>query len=144
MKEEENETLDPKRLEQLPAVSLAEAAWMAGVTTDSFERFLDAATLSHLRALPLLELVRGCFTLLGQREAQLAMFRLQLAAALQREKELAEALHSKLTAHLETAFLPPVANILPPPGRPAPAPPASVTAPPPFPARTDKKRGKKK
>ncbi|MBF0584016.1 MAG: hypothetical protein HQL80_07250, partial [Magnetococcales bacterium] len=91
---EPSETLDPKRLESLPPLSLAEAAWMAGITPDAFERFLEATNLGHLRTLPITELVRAGFTLLGQREAQLAMFRLQLSAEKKKKKELAEALHS--------------------------------------------------
>ena len=115
---------------------------MAGVTTDSFERFLEAAGLSHLRTLPITELLRGGFTLLGQRESQLAMFRLQLASALQREKELTEALHSKLTADM-AAFVVPSAAANPQAERPSiPSPPAVNKAS--LLDRKSKKRGKKK
>lgn len=135
MRDESTEPLDPKRLETLPQLSLAEAAWMAGITPDAFERFLSAANLSHLRTMPITELVRAGFTLLGQREAQLAMFRLQLATALQREKELIEVLHSKLT--LDTTPFVASHPTPPPPTRP----PAS---PPPLLQPKTKKRGKKK
>ena len=142
MKQETTDTLDPNRFDNLPPLSLAEAAWLAGVTPDSFERFLEAASLTHLRHMPMTELIRAGFTLLGQREAQLAMFRLQLAAALHREKELTEALHSRLT---EGAIIHhPMAVAVPPaaPSTPPPAPPAGAT-PPALPRKT-KKRGKKK
>ncbi|MEO5340370.1 MAG: hypothetical protein H7837_07635 [Magnetococcus sp. MYC-9] len=98
MKDEPTDTPDPKRLENLPALTTTEAAWMAGVTAESFARFLEAAGLHPSRALSVTELIRAGFAQLGQREAQLAMFRLQLASALQREKELTELLHAKLTA----------------------------------------------
>ncbi|MEO5363464.1 MAG: hypothetical protein H7838_07555 [Magnetococcus sp. DMHC-8] len=127
MKQDPTDTLDPRRLDNLPPLSLAEAAWMAGITPDAFERFLEAANLSHLRNLPMMELVRAGFTLLGQREAQLAMFRLQLAAALHREKELTEALHSKLTAGTEMTVVAPATPTVPPP---APPPGCDLSSPP--------------
>lgn len=105
MKPELPENFDVGRFEELKPLSLAESAWMAGVTQEAFERFLDAAGLGHLRHIPMTELVRAGFTLLGQREAQLAMFRLQLSASLIREKELAEALHSKLTVDSSEFFI---------------------------------------
>ncbi|MBF0462213.1 MAG: hypothetical protein HQL87_12540 [Magnetococcales bacterium] len=142
MRQEPTENSDPKRLENLPQLSLAEAAWMAGVTPDSFERFLEVANLGPVRSLPILDLVRAGFTLLGQREAQLAMFRLQLAAALQREKELTEALQSQLTAGMA------VLSVSPPPPAPQPVPQSvqrsSGTAFAPAVERKAKKRGKKK
>lgn len=122
-----SENFDTKRLDDLPQLSLAEAAWMAGITPDAFERFLDAASLGHLRTISLIELVRSSFTQLGQREAQLAMFRLQLAAALHREKELAEALHSKLTAGSAELFTP--RSDLKPSKPPSPPPPSTSSAP---------------
>ncbi|MBF0098970.1 MAG: hypothetical protein HQM05_16725, partial [Magnetococcales bacterium] len=88
---------DLKRLENLPQLTLSEAAWMAGVTPDALERFLAVSALGAVRTVPLLELVRAAFTILGQREAQLAILRLQLTASLQREKELTEALHANLS-----------------------------------------------
>ena len=106
MKTELSDNSDSKPLETLPPLSLAEAAWMAGITPDAFERFLDAISLGHLRQIPITELVRTSFTLLGQREAQVAMFRLQLASALQREQELTQALHSKLTEGSNEFFMP--------------------------------------
>lgn len=106
MKEEIPEDFDTKRLENLPQLSHAEAAWMAGITPDSFERFLKATNLEHLRNIPVTELVRSGFTLLGQREAQLAMFRMQLATALHREKELTELLHAKLLDGSTEHFMP--------------------------------------
>ncbi len=106
MKTELSDNSDSKPLEALPPLSLAEAAWMAGITPDAFERFLDAISLGHLRQIPITELVRTSFTLLGQREAQVAMFRLQLASALQREQELTQALHSKLTEGSTEFFMP--------------------------------------
>ncbi len=88
---------DVSRFDALPTLSFSEAAWMAGVTAESLERSLESAGLTDIRNIPLNRLVKSGFTLLGQRDSQLAMLRMQLAAALQREKELAEALHSKLT-----------------------------------------------
>ena len=93
------ETVDTTRFENLPSLSVAEAAWMAGVTLEAYERFMTVAGVNDLRAVGPDKLVRTAFTLLGQKESQLVMLRLQLAATLQREKELAEALGSKLSQH---------------------------------------------
>lgn len=136
MNNELSEDFDTQRLEGLPQLSLAEAAWMAGITPDAFEQFLGAISLSHLRHVPITELVRAAFTLLGQREAQVAMFRLQLATALQREQELTEALHSKLTAGSAEFFMPQT------PSRSAPSPSTSPLSP--VSHKKSKKRKKKK
>ncbi|MBF0379451.1 MAG: hypothetical protein HQL69_00430 [Magnetococcales bacterium] len=66
---------------------------------ESYEKFLTVAGVDDLRSIKPDELVRIAFTLLGQKESQLVMLRLQLAATLQREKELADALGSKLSQH---------------------------------------------
>ena len=101
------ETVDTTRFENLPSLSVAEAAWMAGVTLEAYERFMTVAGVNDLRAVGPDKLVRTAFTLLGQKESQLVMLRLQLAATLQREKELAELLGSKLSQHtpLQLDFL---------------------------------------
>lgn len=104
MTQKPSEVFDAKQLENVPPLARAEAAWLAGITPDAFERFLLAAGLDKMDAISVMELVRVGFTQLGQREAQLAMFRLQLAAALQREKELTETLHSKLTKGAAALF----------------------------------------
>ncbi len=98
MKKFDADGFDTAQFDDLPTLSFTEAAWMAGVTPESLERSLENVGLTDTRNIPLSRLVQSGFTLLGQRDSQLAMFRMQLAAALQREKELAEALRSKLTA----------------------------------------------
>jgi hypothetical protein len=112
---------DLKRLENLPQLSLSEAAWMAGITPDALERFLAASALGAARTVPLLELVRASFTILGQREAQLAILRLQLTASVQREKELTEALHANLSEgyHFLNVTPAPTPEPTPPPTTPA-------------------------
>ncbi|WP_130471388.1 hypothetical protein [Candidatus Magnetaquicoccus inordinatus] len=131
MKLETTDSPDQKRLDNLPQLTLSEAAWMAGITPDALERFLTSTPLAGMRNLPLLELVRACFTLLGQREAQMAIMRLQLTSALQREKELSEALHSKLSEGLHFLTIAPPASKEPepPPSTPAPPPPAATPVP---------------
>ena len=104
MNQELDENFDTERLLALPSISVAEAAWMAGITPESYEKFREQANLAHLPAVPMTELVRSCFTQLGQKETQLAMFRLQLAAALKREQELSEALRSKLTLNMTASY----------------------------------------
>jgi hypothetical protein len=99
MSQTEFEAVDATRFEGLPSLSVAEAAWMAGVTLESYEKFLTVAGVDDLRSIKPDELLRVAFTLLGQKESQLVMLRLQLAATLQREKELADALGSKLSQH---------------------------------------------
>ncbi|MBF0193569.1 MAG: hypothetical protein HQL71_03385 [Magnetococcales bacterium] len=99
MNQTEFEAVDAKRFEGLPSLSVAEAAWMAGVTLESYEKFMTVAGVDDLRSIKPDELLRIAFTLLGQKESQLVMLRLQLAATLQREKELADALGSKLSQH---------------------------------------------
>ena len=93
------EPVDTEQFKGLPALSANEAAWMSGVTLEAYERFMKAAGVDDLRSIRPDKLVRTAFTLLGQKESQLVMLRLQLAATLQREKELAEALGSKLGDH---------------------------------------------
>jgi hypothetical protein len=99
MSQTEFETVDASRFEGLPSLSVSEAAWMAGVTLESYEKFMTVAGVDDLRSIKPDELLRVAFTLLGQKESQLVMLRLQLAATLQREKELADALGSKLSQH---------------------------------------------
>jgi hypothetical protein len=99
MDQSELNTVDRDRFKDLPNLTVSEAAWMAGVTLEAYERFMTVAGITDLRAIQPDKLVRTAFTLLGQKESQLVMLRLQLAATLQREKELAEALGSKLSQH---------------------------------------------
>lgn len=96
MHEISSEGFDPSRFDDLPDLSPVDAAWMAGVTLESLERSLASVGITDSRTIPLKRLVGIGFTLLGQRDSQLAMLRLQLAAALQRERELAEALRAGL------------------------------------------------
>lgn len=91
--------VNKERFQDLPSLSVSEAAWMAGVTLETYERFMTVAGVEDMRAVRPDVLIRTAFTLLGQKESQLVMLRLQLAATLQREKELAEALGSRLSHH---------------------------------------------
>nr|CRH08121.1 Conserved protein of unknown function [Candidatus Magnetococcus massalia] len=87
----------------LPELDLKDAAWLAGVTPDAMARFLKSAGLDidtedpEEAQLTVPELLKAVFLLLGQKENRIAMLRIQLAAALNREKELAAALQSGLT-----------------------------------------------
>jgi hypothetical protein len=107
MSQSEFETVDADRFKDLPSLSIAEAAWMAGVTIEAYEQFMSVVGVEDVQTTKPDRLVRTAFTLLGQKESQLLMLRLQLAAALQREKELAELLGSKLSQHtpLQLDFL---------------------------------------
>ncbi len=99
MSQSENEAGDMKHLQDLPELSSSEAAWMAGVTEAAYEEFMSVAGIEDPQKIQTDRLVRTAFTLLGQKESQLVMMRLQLASTLQREKELAELLGSKLSQH---------------------------------------------
>ncbi len=99
MSQPEPESVDASRFETLPSLSVTEAAWMAGVTLEAYEKFMSVAGVEDLRSIKPDELIRTAFTLLGQKESQLVMLRLQLSATLLREKELADALGSKLSQH---------------------------------------------
>ncbi|ABK45765.1 hypothetical protein Mmc1_3275 [Magnetococcus marinus MC-1] len=93
----------PQSNADLPELSLKDAAWLAGITPDAMLRFLAAAGLeldtdqdaSELQ-LTVPQLMRAVFLLLGQKDNRIAMLRMQLAAALNREKELAAALQADL------------------------------------------------
>ncbi|MBF0453583.1 MAG: hypothetical protein HQL72_02055 [Magnetococcales bacterium] len=104
MDRSESETVDTTRFDTLPTLSVTEAAWMAGVTLEAYERFMTVAGMTDLRSIKADKLIRTAFTLLGQKESQLTMLRLQLAATLQREKELSEALGSKLSQNTPLAM----------------------------------------
>jgi hypothetical protein len=99
MSQSELEAVDTSRFENIIPLSVTEAAWMAGVTLEAYEKFMRVAGVEDLRSIKPDELIRTAFTLLGQKESQLVMLRLQLSATLLREKELAEALGSKLSQH---------------------------------------------
>lgn len=96
---------NPSLLDDLPPLTIPEAAWLAGVTEEAFERFLLASNTSRTRGLDgaiyvtLGSLVKAGFTLLGQKEAQVTMLRMQLTTALKREQELVGALKEKIAFH---------------------------------------------
>ncbi len=133
--------------DQLPPMPLAEASWLAGVSLDSFERIVQASGMEVIqerygqRLITLQGILRVGFSLLGQRESQLAMLRIQLERALAREKELTEALQSGIALDdpLKITTYPEPKLEAPDEPRARVAKPAKVKA-----VKADKKRGKKK
>ncbi|MBF0308451.1 MAG: hypothetical protein HQL56_02820 [Magnetococcales bacterium] len=85
-----------------PALSLQEAAWLAGLAPEVLVHVLDAAGIlpaggvAEPRLVKVPELIRAAFALLGQREAQNALLRVQLDKALERERDLGQSLREKL------------------------------------------------
>ncbi|MBF0588919.1 MAG: hypothetical protein HQL53_07325 [Magnetococcales bacterium] len=94
------ERSDQPRWDQVPPMSLQEAAWICGVSQDAFERIIRASGMDVVkgplgrRTISLQNMLRVGYSLLGQRESQLAMLRIQLDKALTREKDLATVLQS--------------------------------------------------
>ncbi|MBF0272637.1 MAG: hypothetical protein HQL98_11315 [Magnetococcales bacterium] len=89
--------IDTARFEQLPDLSLSEAAWLAGVAEEAMQRYLEESnTHSNADGLPLSSLMRALFMLLGRKETQASMLRQQLTAALERERELSDTLRTGL------------------------------------------------
>ena len=110
MKLQHSDGFDPSRFKDLPTLSFSEAAWFAGITLEAFERVMTEGNHDDLRNIPLPDLVRTGYTLLAQKESQLTLFRMQLAAALKREQELAELLHTKLAFSFQETSNPPGAD----------------------------------
>ncbi|MEO5367602.1 MAG: hypothetical protein H7831_14850 [Magnetococcus sp. WYHC-3] len=97
---------DLSRFEGIPPLALTEAAWLVGITPEAFKRFMESTGMDMVTdaasepQVALLDLIRLGFQLLGQKESQVAMLRMQLAATLEREKELAAALKQKVEGDL--------------------------------------------
>jgi hypothetical protein len=126
---------DPSPYERLPALSVNAAAWIAGVTPEAFAHLLESSGRSCPDSIALLDLARSGFFLLAQKETQVAMLRLQLNAALEREKELVAALQAKIAF---PAGAVPAAPVPMAPAAQAPAPAqAAPVAPAPAPARVN-------
>lgn len=93
----------PPWIRELPLVTTADAAWLAGMTAEAMEQLLGAAHLKAVvdsqgtRKMALSEIFRAGFGQLGQKESQVTMLRMQLAKALEREQELAGLLSGKLS-----------------------------------------------
>ncbi|MBF0188914.1 MAG: hypothetical protein HQL50_13410 [Magnetococcales bacterium] len=93
---------DDAKLDEIPPLSLPEAAWLAGITPEAFSAFLEISnadvekTDEDERSIRLLDLIQAAFTVLGQRESQMVMLRMQLAKALSREKDLVEILKKRI------------------------------------------------
>lgn len=83
-------------------ITTTDAAWTVGITQEALDRLIETSGITHTmdpdgtRRVDLSTLLRLGFTQLGQREAQVAMLRIQLSAALEREQQLLSALQSKL------------------------------------------------
>ncbi|MBF0123951.1 MAG: hypothetical protein HQL60_01285 [Magnetococcales bacterium] len=88
---------DPTPYEKLPLLSIHAAAWIAGITPEAMKYMLESSGRVCPEVIAMLDLARSGFSLLAQKEAQIGMLRLQLGAALEREKELTIALQSKLS-----------------------------------------------
>lgn len=91
-------------LKNLTPLPLSDAAWLAGVAQETLERFLKEDGHKDLKEVNLETLLQSAFHLLGYRQTQVTMLGRQLSMALQREKELIEALEMRLqdTFSLET------------------------------------------
>ncbi|OSM01813.1 hypothetical protein [Magnetofaba australis] len=88
---------DAIRADDLPDVSLTNAAFLAGVAPEALRRLLAiAAVKPQDNEINLGELIRAAFLALTTKETQTAMLRLQLHAALEREKSLVEALQQQI------------------------------------------------
>ncbi|MBF0428328.1 MAG: hypothetical protein HQL94_05350 [Magnetococcales bacterium] len=128
---------DSARFEELPDCSLPEAAWMAGVAEEAMRRYLEEANAVLVDgSIPITNLVRALFTLLGRKENQSAMLRMQLSTTLERERELSETLRAGLLGSGVPMARPPEAR----PPEPRVATPVS----PPVTAKTPPPRKKKK
>ncbi|MEO5331038.1 MAG: hypothetical protein H7839_03375 [Magnetococcus sp. YQC-5] len=131
--------IDSARFDTLPDFSLPEVAWMAGVAEEAMRSYLEEANAAWNDVdITMPNLVRAAFTLLGRKENQSSMLRLQLVNALERERELSETLRAGLLGSgIPTASVsPPVQTPSPPPAPtpvapPAPTPVAQPPAPPP-------------
>ncbi|MBF0294862.1 MAG: hypothetical protein HQL96_06705 [Magnetococcales bacterium] len=88
---------DTSRFTDLPDCTPAEAAWLAGVAEEALVRYLEEANGALIEGrITLANLLRAAFGLLGRKENQAALLRLQLSTTLEREKELAETLRAGL------------------------------------------------
>ncbi|MBF0192053.1 MAG: hypothetical protein HQL99_13070 [Magnetococcales bacterium] len=89
--------IDTARFDEWPDLSLAEAAWLAGVAEEAMQRHLEESnTHAGAGGWSLSSLMRALFTLLGRKENQASMLRQQLTAALERERELSDTLRTGL------------------------------------------------
>lgn len=98
----ENDGSDLQRLRNLPSLSLEDAAWVAGISPEALNGFLEAAGIKVATGgdgvvrVPVNDLLRGGFALVSRKETQVTMLRTQLHGALEREKGLAAALQMQL------------------------------------------------
>ena len=83
-------------------LTFTDAAWMVGMTPEAFEHLVQAGgaafteDASGEKFITLADILRLGFSMTAQKESQVAMLRMQLSTALEREKELAAQLQEKL------------------------------------------------
>ncbi|MBF0623601.1 MAG: hypothetical protein HQL82_02220 [Magnetococcales bacterium] len=88
--------MDLSPIETLPLLTREEAAWLVGMTPEALDRVMTACGREAGENIGLLDLLRSGYALVGRKEAQAVMLGTQLTRALEREKELAEALRSRV------------------------------------------------
>ncbi|MBF0435182.1 MAG: hypothetical protein HQL77_07400 [Magnetococcales bacterium] len=114
------------KLEELPPLPWEEAAWVSGIATQAMEQFLLENQIPKDQPVPVTLLLQTAFHLLGYKQNQIELLTRQLQFALERERELSQALLSRLGA-------PPIQTHT-----------AAITTPPSPVPKGKKKAGKKK
>ncbi|MBF0610629.1 MAG: hypothetical protein G8345_15335 [Magnetococcales bacterium] len=97
----DSEGSEVQKIRALPSVTLEDAAWLAGITPEALQGFLEAAAIKTAATdgstrVAVSDLIRGGFSVASRRETQVTMLRTQLHSALEREKALANALQLQL------------------------------------------------
>ncbi|MEO5327680.1 MAG: hypothetical protein H7829_05485 [Magnetococcus sp. THC-1_WYH] len=84
------------KLNELPALKIADAAWIVGIAAEALEQFLSETNHPVDQPITVSELLHTAFHQLGYKQLQADLLSQQLRASLSREQELTQALQSRL------------------------------------------------
>lgn len=98
------------KLNELPALGVADAAWVIGIAAEALEQFLSETNHPVDQPITVSELLHTAFHQLGYKQLQADLLSQQLRASLSREQELTLALQSRLDVPVPSS--PPQSELL--------------------------------
>ncbi|HAT51643.1 MAG: hypothetical protein HQL07_13170 [Nitrospirae bacterium] len=93
------------KLNELPALGVADAAWVIGIAAEALEQFLSETNHPVDQPITVSELLHTAFHQLGYKQLQSDLLSQQLRASLSREQELTQALQSRLDVSIPASAI---------------------------------------
>lgn len=92
------------KLNELPALKIADAAWIVGIAAEALEQFLSENNHPVDQPVTVSALLHIAFHQLGYKQLQSDLLSQQLRASLSREQELTQALQSRLDVSVSASM----------------------------------------